>query len=209
MIRRSTDSLNAEVSDLAPTSPPEVPSWHLEFPLRWPEITFTKPATFRPYPPRSRTPSRKKKRTAKLMSAIDPRLLRICENYTRAVLEKDVAGFLALYHPTSRVFDTWGAWSYEGEAARRKIVEEWFSSLGEERVAVTFARVQTVVTSDLATLTARVVYAAIDAQGAELRSMQNRLTWVLKPDGDSWQIIHEHTSVPIGPDLKGLLAREA
>jgi ketosteroid isomerase-like protein len=81
-------------------------------------------------------------------------------------------------------------------------------SLGEERVAVTFDRVQTTVTSDLAALTARVVYAAIDAQGTELRSMQNRLTWVLKPDGDSWQIIHEHTSVPIGPDLAGLLARE-
>jgi ketosteroid isomerase-like protein len=142
------------------------------------------------------------------MNATDTRLLRICDSYTRAVLEKNVAGFLDLYHPTSRVFDTWGAWSYEGEPARRKVIEQWFGSLGEERVAVTFDRVQTTVTSDLASLTARVVYAAIDAKGAELRSMQNRLTWVLKPEGEGWQIIHEHTSVPIGPDLKGILARE-
>ena len=159
------------------------------------------------------------------MIDLDPRLLRICESYTCAVREKNVAAFLGLYHPTARVFDTWGVWSYEGDQpqlqagrlipadqqsrtgpARRKVIEQWFGSLGEERVAVTFDRVQTTVTSDLASLTARVVFAAISPTGAELRSMQNRLTWVLKPDGDSWKIIHEHTSVPIGPDLKGLLA---
>ena len=142
------------------------------------------------------------------MSDLDPRLLRICDCYTRAVLEKNVEAFLGLYHPTARVFDTWGAWSYEGQPARQKVIEQWFGSLGEERVAVTFDRLQAIVTSDLASLTARVIYAAIDPKGAELRSMQNRLTWVLKPQGDTWKIIHEHTSVPIGPDLKGLLARE-
>jgi uncharacterized protein (TIGR02246 family) len=142
------------------------------------------------------------------MSDIDSGLSRVCENYRRAVHAKDVAAFLALYHPSARVFDTWGVWSYEGEAARRKAIEEWFSSLGEERVAVSFDRLQVTVTGELATLSARVIYAAISASGAELRSMQNRLTWVLKSDGDTWKIIHEHTSVPLGPDLKGQLARE-
>ena len=140
------------------------------------------------------------------MNAIDPRLSRICESYTRAVHEKDAAAFLALYDPAARVFDTWGVWSYEGEPARRKVIEEWFSSLGAERVAVTFDRLQATVTGELATLTARVIYAAISADGVELRRMQNRLTWVLKSEGGAWQIIHEHTSVPIGSDLKGLLA---
>lgn len=142
------------------------------------------------------------------MSAIDPRLTRLCESYRHAVLVKDVAAFLGLYHPSARVFDTWGAWSYEGEKDRRQVIEQWFSSLGEERVAVTFDRLQATVTGELATLTARVVYAAISPEGAELRSMQNRLTWVLKFEGGTWKIIHEHTSVPIGPDLKGLLARD-
>ena len=99
-------------------------------------------------------------------------------------------------------------WSHEGEPARRKVVEQWFSSLGEERVAVTFDRLQATVAGDLAMLTARVVYGAISTSGAELRSMQNRLTWVLKPEGGAWKIIHEHTSVPLGNDLKGRLARE-
>ena len=142
------------------------------------------------------------------MSIPDPRLLSICDNYVSAVRKKDVTAFLSLYHPSARVIDTWGAWSYEGESARRKVIEQWFGSLGEERVAVTFDRVQTTITGDLACLTARAVFAALAPDGTELRSMQNRLTWVLQSDGAAWKIIHEHTSVPLGPDLKGLLARE-
>jgi hypothetical protein len=158
------------------------------------------------------------------VTTIDPRLTRLCEGYRRAVHEKNVAAFLGLYHPKARVFDTWGPWSYEGEPARRPVITEWFSSLGEERVAVTFDRVQATPTlpgkrtevsafhpekkAELAFLTARVIYTAISASGAELRSMQNRLTWVLKADAGEWKIIHEHTSAPLGPDLKGKLARE-
>jgi ketosteroid isomerase-like protein len=91
---------------------------------------------------------------------------------------------------------------------RRKVVEKWFSSLGTERVVVTIDRVQASAVQELATLSARVIYAAVSATGEELRAMQNRLTWVLKSQGGEWKIIHEHTSVPIGDDLKGMLRRE-
>jgi hypothetical protein len=68
------------------------------------------------------------------------------------------------------------------EQARRKGVGQGFSSLGEERVAVTFDRVQGTVTRSLTALSARVVYAAISPTGVELRAMQNRLTWVCEPE---------------------------
>ncbi len=143
------------------------------------------------------------------MSDIDPLITRICDGYVRAVHEKDVEAFLGLYHPEARVFDTWGVWSYEGVKERRKVIEQWFSSLGEERVAVTIDRLQVTVTREMSVLSARAVYAAFSAAGAELRSMQNRLTWVLKFDAGAWKIIHEHTSVPIGfSDLKGMLQRD-
>jgi ketosteroid isomerase-like protein len=142
------------------------------------------------------------------VSDIDPRILPICDGYQRAVYEKDVDAFVGLYHQKARVFDTWDAWSYEGIGERRKVIEQWFSSLGDERVGVAFDRIQTVVVHELATVTARVVYAGLSAAGNELRSMQNRLTWVLKSEGGAWKIIHEHTSVPIGNDLKGKLQRE-
>jgi len=143
------------------------------------------------------------------MSDIHPGISRVCEGYKRAVHDKDVEAFLNLYDPSARVFDTWGVWSYEGEKERRKVIEGWFSSLGDERVAVTFDRLEILVTGDLATLSARVVFVALSAAGVELRGMQNRLTWVLSPEGDDWKILHEHTSVPIGfTDLKGMLQRD-
>lgn len=142
------------------------------------------------------------------MSDIDSRIIRVCDSYKRAVYEKDVEAFVGLYHQEARVFDTWEVWSYEGVGERRKVIEEWFSSLGDERVGVTFDRIHAMVVHGLATVSARVVYAGLSAEGKELRSMQNRLTWVLKPEGDAWKIIHEHTSVPIGNDLKGKLQRE-
>jgi hypothetical protein len=51
-------------------------------------------------------------------------------------------------------------------------------------------------------------YAAISADGLEIRSMQNRFTWALQRKDGAWSIVHEHTSVPIGfGDLKGILQR--
>jgi ketosteroid isomerase-like protein len=142
------------------------------------------------------------------MSNNEAEIIRVCHDYSRAVDQKDVGAFLSLYDPGARIFDPWGKWSYEGVAERSKAIDQWFGSLGEERVAVTFDRIQVMSGLEHATLTARVVYAAISAVGEELRSMQNRLTWVLKSESGGWKIVHEHTSVPIGPDLKGLLGRE-
>ncbi|MBC7705630.1 MAG: hypothetical protein H7274_17005 [Rhodoferax sp.] len=52
-------------------------------------------------------------------------------------------------------------------------------------------------------------YAAISAEGRELRSMQNRISWVLKSRGHVLRIVHEHTSAPIGfEDTKAILLRE-
>jgi ketosteroid isomerase-like protein len=143
------------------------------------------------------------------MSEIDPRIVSVCESYRRAIYEKNVEDFLGLYHPAARVFDTWEVWSFENAGERRKAIEEWFASLGDERVKVTFDRVRNVVTDQLASLSAQVTYAALSVTGAELRSMQNRLTWVLRPEAGVWKIGHEHTSVPIGSkDFRGILRHE-
>jgi hypothetical protein len=143
------------------------------------------------------------------MSEIDPRIVRVCEGYKRTVYDKDAEGFLGLYDKEARVFDTWGIWSYENAGDRRKAIEGWFSSLGNERVKVTFERMRAEVGRDLATLSARVTYAGLSAEGVELRSMQNRLSWALRLGGDRCTIVHEHTSVPIGyNDLKGILRNE-
>jgi ketosteroid isomerase-like protein len=142
------------------------------------------------------------------MDNSENRILGVLEAYKAAAYERDVDAFLRLYDPEARVFDAWDVWSYEGAAARRSAIEQWFASLGTERVRVIFDDVQITVGQDLAVVSAIGTYAAISTDGAELRSMQNRFTWALKLDGDAWKIVHEHTSTPIrSSDTKALFHR--
>ena len=142
------------------------------------------------------------------MSTPDDAAIRISAAYAAAVYDRDVAAFMRLYDPSARVFDTWATWSYEDAAARHGSIAGWLGSLGDERVRVTFSDLRSSGSADLVAVSAVVTYAAWSAAGVELRSMQNRLSWVLERSGSELLIVHEHTSVPIGDqDLKGILQR--
>jgi ketosteroid isomerase-like protein len=141
---------------------------------------------------------------AELQKSID----RALDLYKSAVLARDVAAFMRLYDPEVRVFDAWGIWLYAGAAAWQTAVEGWFTSLGSERVHVRFDDVQSSSDRDMAMVSAVVTYAGVSADGAPLRTIQNRLTWVLRTRGHVLRIVHEHTSAPIGfDDSKAILQR--
>lgn len=124
----------------------------------------------------------------------------VARRYAAAVRAKDVEAFCALYAPDVRALDTWGSWSHEGLDAWRGVATEWFDSLGDERVAVEMDDVRASVTGDAAHASGFVTYTALDTAGTALRSMTNRLTWVLARGADgAWVIVHEHTSVPVDP----------
>jgi uncharacterized protein (TIGR02246 family) len=130
------------------------------------------------------------------------------EAYSAAVRAKDVDAFVALYADDVRTFDLWSEWSYDGKAAFRGMVTEWFGSLGDDVVAVEHDDVRTQAGEDVAALSAFLTYRALSPEGEELRSMNNRLTWVLRKDGDgSWKIVHKHTSAPAGDEGKVQLRR--
>jgi uncharacterized protein (TIGR02246 family) len=131
------------------------------------------------------------------------------EAYAAAVRAKDVDAFLSLYADDVRTFDLWSVWSYEGKAALREMVEEWFGSpQTADIVAVEFDEVRTQAGDDVAAVSAFTTYRGLSAEGEELRSMNNRLTWVLRKDPDgTWKIAHEHTSAPAGEEGKVQLRR--
>lgn len=113
-----------------------------------------------------------------------------------------------LYAPNARIFDAWGVWSYEDAAAWRQAVDGWFTSLGTERVKVTFEDVRVIADRDFAGVSTVVTYAGVSAEGEALRAMQNRLTCVLRVSGHVLRIVHEHTSAPVGfEDMKAILQR--
>jgi len=143
------------------------------------------------------------------MSDLENSITHVIETYQVAVFNKDADAFMRLYDRAVRVFDAWGVWSYEGATAWRGMVEEWFASLGTEVVKVSMDDVQTTGSQELAMVSAIVTYAGVSAEGENLRAMQNRLTWVLKPEGSAWKIVHEHTSAPVGfNDAKAILQRQ-
>jgi ketosteroid isomerase-like protein len=142
------------------------------------------------------------------VSDAEKSIARMLSSYESAVFSKDVEAFMQLYDPGVRVFDAWGVWSYEGAPAWQRAVEGWFTSLGTERVKVTFEEVQTSGGREAAMVSAIVTYAGVSAQGERLRAMQNRITWVLRAAGHHLRIIHEHTSAPIDfNESKAILER--
>ena len=144
------------------------------------------------------------------MSDIDKSITRVLDAYQNAVLARDIDAFMRLYDPKVRVFDTWGVWEYEDAVKWRRAIESWFSSLGTEKVKVKFEDVKSSGSADFAVVSAIASYSGISAQGEPLRTMQNRLTWVLKTSGHVLRIVHEHTSAPgVFEDMKAILQRKA
>ena len=127
------------------------------------------------------------------MSEVDALL----EEYRGAVHAKDVDRFVAIFADDVRVFDMWGTWSHDGIDPWREMAEGWFGSLGNELVRVEFDDVQTTVGDDVAVLSAFVTFAGLSADGDELRSLNNRLTWGLRKTDGRWKVVHEHTSAPV------------
>ena len=143
------------------------------------------------------------------MAELDKDVARLIGTYQSAAFDKDVDAFMRLYDPNVRIFDAWGVWMYEGAEAWRRTVEGWFTSLGAERVKVSFDDVQAWIGKDVSSVSAIASYAAVAAPGAAPhRTMQNRITWVLRTVGHVPRIVHEHTSAPLGfEDMKAILVR--
>lgn len=131
------------------------------------------------------------------MSSQNDPVIKMIESYKEAVLTKNVDSFCAIYDSDVHIFDMWGQWSMRGIDAWRTMAQGWFSSVGTEQVIVDANNIESVITNDVAVGHAIFTYTAVSAEGEKLRSLDNRITVVLKRTGDSWKVIHEHTSAPI------------
>lgn len=127
----------------------------------------------------------------------EPILAPILAAYADAVWRKDAPAFLALYAPGFRGFDLWGDWVQDGVPVLAAMVDDWFGSLGEERVRVTIHDLRETPGVDLALGEATIRFAAIALDGAEIRSLENRASFVARRSDDGWRILHQHTSVPL------------
>jgi ketosteroid isomerase-like protein len=144
------------------------------------------------------------------MKDVDEAVAKIRQRYIAAVAGRDARALIQLYDPKVRVFDAWGIWEYNGAASWQVAIEGWFSSHPTQQLRASFSHCTVLGQADMATMSAIVSYAGLAADGTELQSMQNRITWILKESGHNLRIVHEHTSPPIGfDDMKAILKMPA
>ena len=143
------------------------------------------------------------------MTEADAPIRQLLAGYQAAVLAKDVDAFVALYADDALIYELWGQWTHD-IASWREMAKGWFAFLGDATSIVEAADVRTTVSGDMALLTGFLTYRAVDAAGQEQRALDNRLSWVLRQRDGRWQVLHEHTSVPIAhADGKGIFKRLA
>ena len=116
------------------------------------------------------------------------------DTYTQAVSSLEPSTLLALYSEDARVFDSMAPDEYADKAAWAEMVEEWLGGLREGTATVRDGQV--IESDDLAVLTGHVTYAGVLEDGEDVE-VECRITLVLEKVGDTWTIVHEHTSVPI------------
>lgn len=126
----------------------------------------------------------------------------LLENYQRAVLEQNVDKFIAMYDTNVHLFDSWSKWNIIGKETWRKHVEDWFSVLKRDNSTLRVSYEDLVVyeENDLACVHTNVRFAEFNSNKIEFRHLTNRFTFILKKIDSKWEIVHEHSSLPINPD---------
>ncbi len=143
------------------------------------------------------------------MSEQEDQVIGVVEAYKATAFAKDIEGHVALYDPEVRIFDLWGDWSYDGREAWRPMAAEWLGSLGDERVAVDVDGLRVTMAGETAYAHGTITYRGLSREGRELRSLQNRVTWVFHRRGGTWKIVHQHTSAPIDAETMKVTLRRS
>lgn len=132
----------------------------------------------------------------------------VLNNYKFAIEERNVEKFLQSYSENVHLFDTWGAWECCGKTEWKKGVEKWFNELADEHthLKVTISEAIKEECESVAFVHCAITFAAyLETSPERIRQITNRFTFGLRKTEGSWEIIHEHSSLPIDPETgKGM-----
>ena len=120
--------------------------------------------------------------------------------YREAVWNKDAKAMTELYDKEAVIFDTWDQGYVESSSEWNKIIEDWFNSLGEEKVKVDFEMENIHESDNVGFASAVIQFRAISGEGNVLRSMKNRLTVGFSRSETGWKVTHQHMSAPVSSD---------
>jgi len=113
---------------------------------------------------------------------------------------------LSLYDNQSVIFDTWDRGYITNALEWSKIIEDWFNSLGDEKVKIEFERISIHQSENLGFASSMIHFQALSGEGIVLRSMKNRITVGFSKFTDGWKVVHQHMSAPVSSeDLTAIL----
>ena len=121
----------------------------------------------------------------------------ILAEYSASVLDKNVDRYLSLYSDDILIFDMWNDWCVRDIKKWREMAENWFTSLNSEKVIVTASEIQSHQFGEIIIGCAILRYAAVSAEGLEVRYLNNRVSVNMRNIDGKWKIFHQHSSAPI------------
>ncbi|MFX0558579.1 YybH family protein [Maribacter sp. CXY002] len=119
------------------------------------------------------------------------------EDYKNAVWQKDATMLLKLYANEVMSFDMWDIGYYKTLNEWTPEIENWLSSLGEEKVKVDFEMIKVFKSDTNGFASGLVEFQAINTQGAVIRKMKNRITVGFSRFKNDWKVVHQHVSAPV------------
>lgn len=117
--------------------------------------------------------------------------------YKNAVWQKDATSLLSLYHKNVVSFDMWDKGYYKNLQEWSPGIENWLSTLADEKVNVDFEMVASHTSGTVGFASGLISFQAISKEGKVLRGMKNRITLGFSKFGDEWKVVHQHISSPV------------
>ena len=126
------------------------------------------------------------------------------ENFAIAVSEGDVDQIMSFYSEDIIAYDMMPPLEFVGKDNYQKSWQECFSKRFKFPIEFNYEKQKIYIEGDVCFTHALVHMAGEPETGEEKLVMWMRNTTCLKKIGKKWLIIHEHNSIPIDNELKGL-----
>jgi ketosteroid isomerase-like protein len=126
------------------------------------------------------------------------------ESFAEAIREGDINHIMSFYSDDIIAYDMMPPLEFEGKDKYQKSWQECFTNYFKFPVNFNYEKQKFTIDGDVAFTHALVHMSGEQKNGEEKVDMWMRNTTCLKKFGDKWLITHEHNSIPLDNEMKGV-----
>ncbi len=126
------------------------------------------------------------------------------ESFAEAIREGDIKHIMSFYADDVIAYDMMPPLEFSGKDKYEKSWQECFTSYFKFPVNFDYEKQKFTIEGNVA-LTHALVHMSGESKDGEKMNMWMRNTTCLKKTGDKWLITHEHNSIPMDKEMKGLV----